>query len=205
MKNKLQLILVLLLMLSSLQLYADEIHEAAKKGDMARVKAILKKSPGMINKVDKDRRTLLNRAFTDKNKPLVIFLIKNGADINKKDEYLNFENRRDRLVGVVDFPIHYAVLNNWKDVTGLLLDKGADINGRNIFGLTPLCIAIYNGNEDMFKYLLSRGANVNVIAEGMTTLCMAAESGNREIVRELLEKGITTKALKQPPSSDHYT
>jgi ankyrin repeat protein len=49
----------------------------------------------------------------------------------------------------------------------VLLDAGADVNGKRPDGATPLLIAIINGWEDMVDMLLDRGADPN--AEGGST------------------------------------
>lgn len=209
MKYKLPLILVLFMIISSLQLYADEIHEAAKKGDLARVKAILKKSPEAINEIDRYRRNALLYAMKAKNRELTIFLIKKGANVKIQDRFcdpnIDYNNKRALMEDYMNYPIHYAVFNNWKDVARLILDSGADVNQKNLMGYTPLCIAIYDGKEEMFHFLMSRGADINIAPKEKTTLCLAAESGSTEIVRELIAKGMSIKPLKQPAASDDYT
>ena len=35
-------------------------------------------------------------------------------------------------------PLHYAAIQGHKEVAELLIDKGADVNAKNIIGITPL-------------------------------------------------------------------
>jgi len=44
----------------------------------------------------------------------------------------------------------------------LILSKAADINLQNPQGITPLIFAARNGNLEMVKYLVSKGANMNI-------------------------------------------
>jgi len=43
----------------------------------------------------------------------------------------------------------------------LMLSKGADINGRNEEGFTPLFIAVMNDDAKMVRLLISNGADLN--------------------------------------------
>ena len=199
-----------ILLLTTIAASADEIHEAAKDGNIAKIKSILKKTPDAINKRDTDYKTPLHYAFINKNKPLVIFLINNGANVNIEDDYMDFnaeyKNRKEKIrKGCRNYPIHYAVLNNWKDIIELLLSKGADVNQKNSGVYTPVCIAIIEQNSDMLDYLLSKKAAIDFSFSGITPLCIAAETGNKEIVRTLLSKGVSYKAVESPVTSDCYT
>ncbi|OTA67298.1 ankyrin [Hypoxylon sp. EC38] len=85
-------------------------------------------------------------------------------------------------------------------LTTRLLDAGCDINGvvatydrhlqRN--NLTPLLVAIETGNNDLVKFLIDRGADVNKDAAygiRQTPLQAAAKKGRLDIVELLLRNG----------------
>lgn len=60
----------------------------------------------------------------------------------------------------------------------LLLDSGASLEKRDITGRTPLMIACKNGNYQISKALLAKGANVNNVDQyGSTPLLTVAFSG----------------------------
>jgi ankyrin repeat protein len=44
----------------------------------------------------------------------------------------------------------------------LLLDKGAQVDGKDKEGMTALLFAAQNGDVDIIKLLLSRNASINV-------------------------------------------
>eukprot|EP01130_Rhizamoeba_saxonica_P015538 TRINITY_DN7003_c0_g1_i1.p1 TRINITY_DN7003_c0_g1~~TRINITY_DN7003_c0_g1_i1.p1 ORF type:complete len:312 (-),score=66.78 TRINITY_DN7003_c0_g1_i1:56-928(-) len=96
--------------------------------------------------------------------------------------------------------LHYAVQNNNFEVTKLLVEKGnANVNTQNVYGKTPLHIAISyaceNGqNEDLVldwvDYLLDVGANPNFSdANGVTPLHIASSTGLYNVIEALHENG----------------
>jgi ankyrin repeat protein len=74
-------------------------------------------------------------------------------------------------------PLHLAIEGKRRDVFDLLLDSGADIDGRNdeYDHWSPLMIAI-NGSTDMRDELLRRGARI-----GLVEALMMADDGKVEV------------------------
>lgn len=71
-----------------------------------------------------------------------------------------------------------------------LLDAGADINHRNVFGATALTVAACEGGLEACRTLLTRGANPNIPDfKNRTPLFWAAHKGHTDIVIELLGRG----------------
>lgn len=68
---------------------------------------------------------------------------------------------------------------------------GVNIDAVDIDGSTALMAASFAGHEDVVRYLLSRGASINVVQEkyGWTPLIAAAYSGNAAITGVLLAAG----------------
>jgi ankyrin repeat protein len=88
-----------------------------------------------------------------------------------------------------------AVLADLRDVR-VLLDHGADANGYDVLGRTPLMYAAISDNlpVDVVQLLIDHGANVNAIDrhsktgdEGLTVLDIARHNGDTPVVK-LLEK-----------------
>ncbi|TLD16372.1 uncharacterized protein PgNI_00620 [Pyricularia grisea] len=100
---------------------------------------------------------------------------------------------RTRLEGLAPTPLWIAACCGHKDVVQLLVDMGADINpDSNIFGITPLTIAIGNNHEETALLLLEKGASFQgVIGTDMPPLWIAATEGRTEIFRRLLGLGAT--------------
>jgi ankyrin repeat protein len=71
-----------------------------------------------------------------------------------------------------------------------LLGKGADINGRDTGGYTPLIWAALNGHDAVIGELLRRGADVRARdREGYTALMWASQNHRADAVRALLAHG----------------
>jgi ankyrin repeat protein len=96
----------------------------------------------------------------------------------------------------------YAARTGCKGCVEALLDGGADINMPTPDGVTPLMLALDNGNYDVAKYLLGRGANPETWDWwGRTALYIAAdmrargvtgleEAGDLEVIKMLLNAGV---------------
>ena len=72
----------------------------------------------------------------------------------------------------------------------LLLDRGAEVNGKDNRGWTPLHHAAWNGRSVVATLLLDRGAEVNgKNNRGWTPLDYATWKGHADVVALLLERG----------------
>jgi ankyrin repeat protein len=164
---------LLVLVWSSLA-FCGEIHDAAKNGDLEKVKTLLKDNPDLVFSKDYTNGvTPLHIAAARGDTNVAKLLITHKADVNAKDNN-----------GMT--PLHYAVFlapymsNNSgnKAVAELLLTHNADVNATNNFGATPLYFAAVAGDKDMVELLLANKADVNAKENrGWTPLHMAAGNG----------------------------
>lgn len=70
------------------------------------------------------------------------------------------------------------------------IDAGANIETKNINGMTPLIVATENRNMAAIVYLLDSGADINASDDqGWTPLFWAASAGNLKIFKLLFERG----------------
>ncbi len=70
---------------------------------------------------------------------------------------------------------HRHVTDGWMPTVKFLIEQlGADVNARDYSGYTPLHHAAARGDNDMIKYLVSKGADVKAVSRsGQTTADMA--------------------------------
>ena len=89
-------------------------------------------------------------------------------------------------------PLGFAVASSQilddrrKAIIELLLNSGADVNGVNAGGYTPLMLAIDNNQDGYFDLMLKHGADKKIKAkDGMTALKLAVQSKRKSWEREL--------------------
>ena len=95
-------------------------------------------------------------------------------------------------------PLHVAASAGHSDILMLLIEHGADMNGRGIHGDTPLLRASRNAKLEAGQCLLDRGANINARdRQGHTPLMDAVCQGQVDFARMLLERGAVIDAQSE--------
>jgi ankyrin repeat protein/beta-lactamase regulating signal transducer with metallopeptidase domain len=186
---------------------SDKIHDAAKQGDLAKVKAMLKDNPDLVAIKDSEGRTPLHRAVENGHKDVAALLLAQGANVNAKDKagwtplYRAVDRNKDMVelllsqgadVNVKDHdgyaPLHEAAWTGQKAAVALLLANKAEVNVETKDGETPLHRA---GNKDVAELLLSNSAEINAKDnQGREPLHGAAAGGHKDVVELLLAKGV---------------
>ncbi len=74
-----------------------------------------------------------------------------------------------------------------------LVDKGLDVNKKDMSGGTALFQAATEGHTDVVEFLISKGAEVNIREKsmGLSPLSAAASNGHNATVSALLDAGAT--------------
>ncbi|XP_006656592.2 probable E3 ubiquitin-protein ligase XBOS36 [Oryza brachyantha] len=90
--------------------------------------------------------------------------------------------------GNLSSPLHIAAAKGHHEIAALLLENGADVNARNIYGQTPLMQACRFGHWEVVQTLLVFRCNVWKVdnLSNRTALHMAAAGGHVKCVRLLL-------------------
>jgi hypothetical protein len=173
-------LLVLILLsppIASAQDQGEQLLAAARKGDIAAVRALLDKGVD-INSKTRYGATALSYACDRGYLEVVTLLIERGADVNVKDTFYGAT------------PIDWAAQNGHPDVARLLLDKGA--KGVD----SVLMTGIGSSNVALVKVALDKGGISSA------TLTTALSSATRQKQTEIID--MLKKAGAQPPPAANY-
>ncbi|XP_063262684.1 2-5A-dependent ribonuclease isoform X2 [Prinia subflava] len=119
----------------------------------------------------------LHTAVKNRDKPAVLELLEQGADVNSK-------------AGSGWTPLQSAVQARQEDLVRLLLDRGASVHARKDNGGTAFTEAGIAGNVGILELLLERGSDINDRdINGFTAFMEAAWYGKEEALRFLYSRG----------------
>jgi uncharacterized protein len=153
-------------------------------------------------------QTALMMAIGAGSGPVTEFLIKHGAKVDERaavndwGSQITSEPRAQYRASGGLTPLLYAARENCQPCVKALLDarRGADINRPTPDGVTPLMLAIDNGNYDLANYLLDRGANPHLVDWwGRSALYIAVDLRNRG--GAMATRGIPIPGAIPPPET----
>jgi uncharacterized protein len=129
---------------------------------------LLVKYGAKVNAVEQWRgQTALMWAVAQKQPAMVAELVKAGADVNARSTVNNWERQVTaepraiyRPAGGLT-PLLYASREGCVECARLLVDAGAEINLADPEKISPLLMAVINGQWDTAQYLIKKGANPN--------------------------------------------
>jgi ankyrin repeat protein len=128
---------------------------------------------------DNRGRTPLHRAGFDGHDGIVNLLLNKGADVAVTDD-----------IGCTALHTAAASSTTMGSTVELLLKRGACVNARDSYGITPLGMASSVGNVEVASILVDHGANIDVCdLEGCTPLMAAILEQEEEMVDLLLKRG----------------
>ena len=159
--------------------------------EIRRLQAMMKDSPDLLNARDRDGRSPLYKAVVGNQLDVAKFLLDNKVDTEAADNFAKT-------------PLILAAETGHKEMTGLLLERGALVNsavsqervqfgyglakGEN--GCTPLHYAAQYGYNGVAEVLIKHGAKVDARnEEGKTPLHLAAAHGFKSVVETLQAGG----------------
>jgi ankyrin repeat protein len=131
------------------------VFEAAAFGRLDALRTILDDNPAQATALSADGFTALHLAVFGGQEEAARLLLKRGAEPNALST-----NEAVRVP-----PLGTAAFVRSVPLARLLLDSGADVNGRGEGGFTALHSAAQNGDEELARLLLDRGADPSLAAE----------------------------------------
>ncbi len=156
-----------------------DIFEAACVADINAINRVLSQNPDQLNTFSSDGFTLLGLASYFGHISLVQFLLEMGADPNLQS---------DNELKVA--PLHSASAISDFAIAELLIKNGADVNARQMAGVTPLHSAAHNGQTELVKLLIDNGADINaMMGNGHTPLGMALDGNFQETAEFIKSHG----------------
>ena len=154
-----------------------EIHDAARRGEIAEIVRLIEADGAVLDLADRNGRTPLFAAAFAGQSDAVALLLASGAALDASD-------RSGRT------PLHAAAGKGHAEVVALLLSQGAAVDARDIVGATPLYIAAGKGRAEVAGLLIAAGADVRARDDRRATpLHAATRRGAGDVIRLLLESG----------------
>jgi uncharacterized protein len=191
----------------------SELIEAAKAGDLSKVRELIGRDPSAASAREASGETPLMAALYRGHRHVVAAL---ADTISRAGHQLDIfaaagTGRLEALdaalasgAAVTSYaydgwtPLHLAAFFGHHAAAERLLDAGADIHAvsRNSLTNTPLHAATAGGHTDLALLLIGRGASGDARdAGGHTPLHIAAENGNAAVVKALLDRGADPHAV----------
>jgi ankyrin repeat protein len=173
--------------------FSDDIQEAARSGDLRKVKEILAADPKAISVQDKDGDTALHQAALHGQYAVAAFLISAGANVNAKNSYPPFLPN--------DLNQEFMTANHQDPVILLSSQAASSLSQLSTQGMTekqvkgggytPLGLAEFAENHNkMIQLLIAHGADVNAQgSSGATPLFWAVMRDEKDDVKFLLDHG----------------
>jgi ankyrin repeat protein len=166
------------------------LKSAAAAGDAATVRLLLEAGADP-NATDSSGSTPLLWAVTNCSLPSVQALIAKGAQVNlAMTDAGTVKFGKIQLVGLT--PLMVAAPYCGAEMTETLLDAGANVNARDIRGMTPLMLALASEAQNLDRVNLLLNSRADVAAKsnvGETPLDWALKYGHPAIIETLQAKG----------------
>ena len=156
----------------------ETIFEAAAFGRVGRLEELLSEQPDLVRSWSDDGFTPLHLACFAGGAETTRLLVERGADLEAL-ALASFAQVR---------PLGTAAFSGDRASAAVLLEAGADPNGRGEGGFTPLHSAAQNGDLELVRLLVGHGAEADVAGDdGRTPVALAREAGHEECAA-LLER-----------------
>ncbi|MDP9242584.1 MAG: ankyrin repeat domain-containing protein [Actinomycetota bacterium] len=152
-----------------------DLFEAAALGDVARVGEILDAEPFIVSALAPDGFSALHLAAFFAQPSVAQLLVDRDADVNVEADNSSHVQ-----------PLHSAVAGRDVRCVQILLDAGANVDGRQHGGWTALMAASEHGDLEVVRSLLAVGADPSLRSDdGRSSLDFAEAEGHAEVLSAL--------------------
>ncbi len=169
-----------MLLLAVLPMTAQDIFEAVKANNLAKVTALTEADGRLVQAKDAGGRTPSHWACRGVYLDILKYLVGKGADVNARD-------------GSGETALHLAAQAGSTEAVRRLVESGADPAARNVMSLTPLMFAIQAKKKDMAEFLISQGGDVPPelldVYHSSTPIRYAIMSRDLDMVKMLHQRG----------------
>lgn len=155
-------------------------YTAAYLGRLELLEELIEQGMDVNSEID-NGEPLLFGAVRGEQHEIIKYLVRQGSDINRKD----YEGNTALLI--------FSKYSENVSVTitaELLIQLGINIDGKNRYGHTAQCIAVYRNHFSLVELLVNSGANVNLgLKNGSPALHMVVAKVHPNMVKFLLKHG----------------
>ncbi|XP_031786427.1 serine/threonine-protein phosphatase 6 regulatory ankyrin repeat subunit B isoform X2 [Nasonia vitripennis] len=157
------------------------------------MKLLTKAGDMLVNEPNAMGETPLHRAAREKHDEILQILLLNGAD-----PFICDITGNTVLHSLASPQSSQNQSNIEEQIVEIFVKKGCLIDAVNQAGLTPLHVAIKNGNAKVVAALVASGAEIHrTVGENLSTaLHLSVECGNIEIANVLLRNGSNVNAVQ---------
>lgn len=180
MKTLIRVILVsaCFLLIIALNAYPQDIFEAARTGNIEKVRELCVKDPLIVKAKTNTGETPLHIASVAGKQEIAAYLISKGAELNVKDASNNT-------------PLTNAIRSKSFETVKVLVDNGANVNDRGLWNFLPIQVAAEFTSNDIVNCLIDKGADIPV-EQGEVSYQLLSASCSRgldKLLESMLKKG----------------
>ncbi|WMV40476.1 hypothetical protein MTR67_033861 [Solanum verrucosum] len=167
----------------------EELHAAARTGDLNAVQTLCSANPLAVNSRDKHSRTPTFVPLRRKSTEFALTGLKSRVHRGVA-KYL-FE---DGIMNLFDGGLHLAAWSGHSQIVDYLCKNKADVGAAAMDDMGAIHFAAQKGHLEVVRLLVSSGVSVKSCnRKGMTALHYAAQGSHLELVKYLLKKGANVK------------